>query len=213
MKKILVALLVGTLLLTFVGCAETPKTDLNSSDNSSGVLDVIPSKPQDSSSSATSNTDSSQSSTVQSGLITEEKAKEIALENAGVNAAGVSRLKIELDRDDGVVSYEIEFFVGKDEYDYDIHAETGKILKAEKNDVSILPVESGNLIGEDKAKQIALEKAGLKAENVTRLKAEYDIDDGVKSYEVEFVSGGFEYDYDIDATSGKILKESKEKDD
>lgn len=65
--------------------------------------------------------------------ITAEKAKEIALNHAGVKASEVRDLDIEKDRDDGIVKYEIDFESGRMEYEYEIHAETGKILKAEKD--------------------------------------------------------------------------------
>ena len=65
--------------------------------------------------------------------ITAEKAKEIALNHAGLNANQVRDLDIEKDRDDGIVKYEIDFESGRMEYEYEIHAETGKILKAEKD--------------------------------------------------------------------------------
>lgn len=61
-----------------------------------------------------------------------EKAKEIALKHAGLKESEVTRLKAERDRDDGIVKYDVEFMKGRMEYDYEIHAETGKILKAEK---------------------------------------------------------------------------------
>ena len=62
-----------------------------------------------------------------------EKAKEIALQHAGLKENEVSRLRAEKDRDDGRTKYDVEFQQGRMEYDYEIHAETGKILKAEKD--------------------------------------------------------------------------------
>ena len=62
-----------------------------------------------------------------------EKAKEIALKHAGLKSSEVTRMKAEKDLDDGIVKYEVEFEKGRMEYDYEIHAETGKILKAEKD--------------------------------------------------------------------------------
>lgn len=64
-------------------------------------------------------------------------------------------------------------------------------------------------ISANKAKEIALEKAGYKASDVINLRALVDYDDGLKLYEVSFLvsqeDGSYlEYDYDIDAASGKI---------
>lgn len=61
-------------------------------------------------------------------FIGEEKAKEIALESAGVGETDVVFEKVKLERDDGVWQYEIEFRQGRTEYDFDIHAETGDII-------------------------------------------------------------------------------------
>ena len=63
--------------------------------------------------------------------ITAEKAKEIALKHAGLSKA--AWVKAEKERDDGRIKYEIEFRDGRMEYEYEIDAETGKILKAEKD--------------------------------------------------------------------------------
>lgn len=67
-------------------------------------------------------------------------------------------------------------------------------------------------IGEDVAKAKALEHAGIAEADTTGLKVELDTDDAVAHYEVEFVSAGMEYDYDIDASSGEILASSAETD-
>ena len=63
--------------------------------------------------------------------IGEEEAKAIALEQAGVTAEEASFIRMELDQDDGQPVYELEFRAGDSEYEYEIHAETGNVLKAE----------------------------------------------------------------------------------
>ena len=60
--------------------------------------------------------------------ISADRAKQIALSHAGVS--GASFTKVELDTDDGVRVYEIEFKVGNVEYDYDIDAASGAILSS-----------------------------------------------------------------------------------
>ena len=55
------------------------------------------------------------------------------------------------------------------------------------------------------AQSIALKHAGLTADQVTNLRTEYDIDDGVPEYHVEFNYGGQEYEYEIHAQTGDIL--------
>jgi len=67
-------------------------------------------------------------------IITEDEAAAAALTHAGLTADEVSRLRVELDRDDGRLQYEVQFDKGHLEYEYDIHAGTGKILSFEMDD-------------------------------------------------------------------------------
>lgn len=60
-----------------------------------------------------------------------DKAKSIALNKAGLSASEVTFTKAKLDRDDGVVEYEIEFYKGKTEYEVTINATTGAIIDYE----------------------------------------------------------------------------------
>ena len=62
-----------------------------------------------------------------------EDAKAIALEHAGLTTEQVTGLRAEYDRDDGSPQWEVEFRVDRTEYDYTIHAETGKILEWDKD--------------------------------------------------------------------------------
>ena len=66
-------------------------------------------------------------------LIGEEKAKEIVLTHAGVTAEGITRYGFRRDLDDGKEVYEIEFWSGNVEYDYEIDAQTGEIIQFDKD--------------------------------------------------------------------------------
>lgn len=65
------------------------------------------------------------------GLIGEEAAKNAAFAHAGIAAADAGAVRCELDWEDGRQIYEIEFWAGSTEYDYEIDASTGAVLKAE----------------------------------------------------------------------------------
>jgi uncharacterized membrane protein YkoI len=153
--------------------------------------------------------------------ITAEKAKEIALQHAGLKASDVTFVRAQLDWDDGRQEYEVEFYSGNVEYDYDIDAETGEILSYDRDAEFYKPKSAaakatqapGKVIGEAKAKSVALQHAGFKENEVSRLTAEYDWDDGRAEYDVEFNVGQIEYSYEIDAASGKVLSYEAEKDD
>ena len=66
-----------------------------------------------------------------SGDIGYAKAKSVALNHAGVSENKAYDMDIELDDEDGILVYEIEFKFGGMEYSYEINAATGAILKHE----------------------------------------------------------------------------------
>ena len=159
----------------------------------------------------------SQEKPAASNRITLEEAKKVALDDAKLTAADVTFTKAKLDYDDGRAVYDIEFYSGAKEYDYEIDAATGRILEKDidRNDDVNAPTEgqdSQTYITAEQAKAAALSAAGFSVSEVRGLKAEFDFDDGRAVYEVEFKKGIFEYDYDIDAVSGKVLKAEKEAD-
>ncbi len=63
----------------------------------------------------------------------------------------------------------------------------------------------GSLLTKEEAQDIALKHSGLTRDQVTRLKTEYELDDGIHTYEVEFHQGPWEYTYEIDGETGRIL--------
>ena len=69
-----------------------------------------------------------------SNLIGTEAAKTAAFSDAGVTASSVTELKCQLDDDHNQYIYEVEFKVGKREYQYEIDAATGSVLSKEIHD-------------------------------------------------------------------------------
>lgn len=62
-------------------------------------------------------------------------------------------------------------------------------------------------ISQEEAKTIALEHAGLAADQITFTKIEMDRDNSQNYYDVEFYTkDGMEYDYEIDMENGNILE-------
>lgn len=62
-------------------------------------------------------------------VISEEEALSIALNAFGVNAADAQVRKIKLEREDGRLCYDVEFFVGNLKYEAEIDAETGIVIE------------------------------------------------------------------------------------
>lgn len=148
-------------------------------------------------------------------FIGEEKAKEIALSHAGVKATQITKYSAEIEYEDGVMVYEIEFFIGNKEYEYDINAITGSIIKSDVDyeDDKSLENPNENLIGEGKAKQIALTHANVKASDIIKYSVKLEKEDGILVYEIEFFIGMTEYEYDINALTGAIIKSKIDIDD
>lgn len=156
-----------------------------------------------------------------------ERAKEIALAHAGLSNDKVSFVKAQLDNEDSVKVYDIEFYSGNVEYDYEISVADGTIISADQDienysipapasteapeSTAAPTVAQTSGISAEKAKQIALSHAGVGAATFT--KVELDTDDGIKVYEIEFKVGNVEYEYDINASNGAIIKSSSEIDD
>lgn len=63
--------------------------------------------------------------------IGESKAKEIAFKDAKVKESEVKVLRVELDKDNGIYYYEVEFKINRKEYSYEINAKSGKIIDKE----------------------------------------------------------------------------------
>ena len=144
---------------------------------------------------------------VEGQYIGEAKAKEIALNHAGLSAAQVTFYRTVLEYDNGRAEYEVEFWKGNTEYDYEIDAVSGAILSYDYDIEGYLPSggQSSGDIGAEKAKTIALNHAGVSASDAVFVRAHLDYENGRRVYDVEFYSGSREYDYEIDAATGNIL--------
>lgn len=124
--------------------------------------------------------------------------------------------------------YEVDFDTVDFEYEYEINAKTGKIVKFEKegNDEVYVPLnptnnpnETGNqtqssskYIGKDAAKAAAIKHAGVSEDNVYDYSCELDHEHGTVIYEIEFKANGYEFDYEVDALDGIVIKSEKESD-
>lgn len=144
-------------------------------------------------------------STDGSAAITEDQAREIALADAGLTAEEVTFLKTQLDRDDGRLVYDVEFYTADyTEYDYEIDAADGTILSSDFDaEGYTAPTDSATAITADQAKEIALaEVPGATVDDIYEF--ELDRDDGRLEYEGAIWYDGTEYEFTIDGYSGAI---------
>ena len=121
MKKLFTALFLSLVIFTLSAC------NSDGGNNNTGNNNSPSSGNKDYSSSA-----SAKDNTV-SAKITSDEAISKALEDAGLKKDEVKFLRSELDRDDGILKYEVEFTKDGIEYEYDINADTGEILWVDKD--------------------------------------------------------------------------------
>ena len=155
-----------------------------------------------------------------SAYIGVEAAQQAAFAHAGVDGSQAVVSEVDFDYEDGRMVYEIEFYAGGAEYEYDVDASTGAVVKfsREGGHSGQGSVSSGGQsgggstadIGEQAAQSAALSHAGVRQEEAESLRVKRDYDDGRLEYEVEFWAGTTEYEYKIDGTTGAV-KESEQK--
>ncbi len=227
-----------------------------------------------------------------------EAAKSAALQRAGLSESQVTHMKVTMDFEFGVMVYEVEFRCNGMEYDYDINATTGEVVReviepdddylpsgtqgntgTTGNNSAVPPTApsttsptnvptaapptaaptsppavqpttptqaptaaptrptsapttptraptaaptrptsaptssqgSSDYIGEAAAKQIALSHAGVSTDQAYFTKVKLDRDDGRWVYEIEFICGNVEYEYDINAQTGAIIEYDRDR--
>lgn len=142
--------------------------------------------------------------------ITLDEARDIALEHAKLAADQVTFTESRQDEEDGKAVYDIEFYHGLIEYDYEIDRHSGEII-AFDHDAEMFEA-SGEAVTAERALEIALEHAGLDASEVLVTKTKLDYERGRQVYEVEFSHGRIEYECEIDALTGQITEWDRDED-
>ena len=139
--------------------------------------------------------------------VTEEQARETALSHAGLTADQVTFVRSKLDRDDGRLMYDVEFYTSDyKEYDYEIDAATGEILSYDYDaeGYSYQPnATPGTAITAEQARAAALAEVPGAAESDI-YEFETDRDDGRLEYEGKIIYNNTEYEFTIDGYSGAI---------
>lgn len=153
--------------------------------------------------------------TTQQPAATEDEQKAAALQtalaDAGVNEADASRIRVTMDRDDGMLVYEVRFDAAEVEYDYEIDAESGRIISTDverwdddDRDDRNRTANANVAVSREEAVKTALGKVSGATEKDVRIELDYD--DGRYRYEGDIIYNGIEYDFEIDADSGRILE-------
>ncbi len=157
-----------------------------------------------------------------------DKIVSIALNDANVsNSDSLVWVKQKQEKEFLYTVYELEFIVNnQNKYEYEIKG-NGKILKKEikilddnltinnnfYNQKNITGSSQNNLensknenITLNDAIDICLKFIGISSKKISRLKTDYEYEEGRAIYEIEFHYNRCEYDFKVDANTGKILK-------
>lgn len=206
--KILLIISIMGITAIVAGCENNNSSDSKNSQASSTTTSIITREERSESSSvSTSQADNTAKSTDSQNTdktISEDEAKQIALEDAKVSESEVKNIRVKLKRDDGALEYEVDFYVDNNEYEYEISASDGAILSMDtdiKNDFGSAASRDASVTVED-AKKIALAKVPGATENDIHIHAEKD--DGRLIYEGSILYNEMEYEFEIDGETGKI---------
>lgn len=156
-----------------------------------------------------------------------EAAKSAALADAGVSADAATFDVVEFDLDDGIMAYEVEFWANGIEYEYDIDATSGAVLKKSQKSKANADISASSTVNtpsnaassttasnttaaavsESDATTIALQAAGLTQDQVDGMVVIPDRDDGQSIYKVKFRVNNTQYYYEVNANNGQIIKQ------
>ena len=143
-----------------------------------------------------------------SSPVSRDQALSIALMEADLTEADISRERVEYDRDDGMEIYEVEFRSGDYEYSYDIDASNGMVMAGEYEIRGrIASNRNAELISTSEAEMIVRSLIDSNADYV-RIRSDYD--DGIYIYEADMYAQGIDYEVELNAATGDVIKFSWE---
>lgn len=127
----------------------------------------------------------------------------LLLTMAGCSAAGLER---KIDAAEDRVEHRLD--VAEDALENAVHPTTAPRKAEPRKEVSAAAPQPR--ISPEEAEKAALDHVGLSADRVQRLRTGLERDDGITQYDVEFLEGDWEYEFEIDADTGKILSFDKD---
>lgn len=150
---------------------------------------------------------SNNGSTSNQNQISLEEAKKIVLKDINKEEKEVTFIEQKEDRDNGIFIYKITFYTSEKEYEFEVKKENGEIIEKEMELRNKVIGGTKNLKPEE-AKDIVLKSVGLKDNEVVVQKIELEKEINYNAYEIEFYKDNKEYDFEVDVSSGTILKSS-----
>lgn len=156
--------------------------------------------------------------------IGDKVAKDIAYKAAGIDPLSVKHCTCEIDLEDGVIIYDVEFIVPGAIYDCEIDATSGELIDFEIDTVDDLYSEETSSVidsnptvvfkSKEDVKELLLKKNGLTSAMCQHFTISLNYEDSFAKYDVEFISGNQKYEYEVNAVDASIIsfshKEIKE---
>ncbi|MBR5578650.1 MAG: PepSY domain-containing protein [Lachnospiraceae bacterium] len=169
------------------------------------------------------------------GYIGETRALEIALAHAGIDNSSLLFSKSSLEKEDGYVIYDVEFYADNKEYDYEIDAVSGNILvfdadmeydfiPSTSQQPEKTPASNQSATITELQKNDSVQESGKTASSITldaakqialgkvpgatdeHIRIKEDYDDGHLVYEGKIIYQQTEYEFEINAASGNITE-------
>ena len=150
-------------------------------------------------------------------FISKEEARTNLAKYINVEEEDIYFENVDLEMDNN--QYEVDFYYNNQEYEAKIDAKEGKIIYTDfpltnnettNNNTNNSNNQTSTEITLEEAKEIALKHANLNESDLTLVKEQTDVDDGITVYDIEWRDTTYEYDFEISKT-GEVLHYDKDR--
>ena len=148
--------------------------------------------------------------------VTYQEVKAKAFEQSGFKEKDITNYEIKFDSRGFMPIYQVEVETNAGGVDLQYDARTGELLGTQestwRHTRTKKLIRDNKVIGDDKAMALALKDAGVTQESLDRYELKLRTKNNEMTYEVELHIGQQEYEYDIRASDGVILKKEYDMD-
>ena len=138
--------------------------------------------------------------------ISEDDALRMALDDSGISESDTDYLRVHAERDDGDIIYKVKFYSSDTMYEYEIADNGTMVSKSEELETR----RGDSSISIEEAKGIALSLVDGATEDDMRIRQDWD--DGRATYEGSIYLDGFEYEFELDGRTGRVIDFERERD-
>lgn len=121
--------------------------------------------------------------------------------------------EFDYDDDDATNEYEVKLIANGTSYEVKIDADTGKVIKSEKERLDKEDMAEYSAMKQAKVSLNSAIQKATQSVNGKVIAATFDLERGQSIYDIEVVKGNQKYDVSVDANTGKILSSQIDRDD